>query len=38
MVADSASAVYLWSCLVDAMAEFGGRPVGLTALKTLAVA
>jgi sarcosine oxidase, subunit gamma len=36
MVADSASAVYLWSCLTDAMAEFNGRPVGLTALKTLA--
>jgi len=36
MVADSASAVYMWSCLVDAMTEFGGRPVGLSALRTLA--
>jgi sarcosine oxidase subunit gamma len=36
MVADSASAVYMWSCLTDAMAEFGGRPVGLNALRALA--
>ena len=36
MVADSAAAVYLWSCLTDAMAEFDGRPVGLTALRSLA--
>lgn len=38
MVADSASAVYLWSCLTDAMAEFDGRPVGLEALRALAEA
>ncbi len=36
MVADSASAVYMWSCLTDAMAEFDGRPVGLSALRSLA--
>jgi sarcosine oxidase, subunit gamma len=36
MVADSASAVYMWSCLTDAMTEFGGRPVGLNALRALA--
>lgn len=35
MVADSASAVYMWECLSDAMAEFDGRPVGLTALRGL---
>ena len=33
---DSASADYLWSCLRDAMSEFGGRPVGLGALRELA--
>ncbi len=32
LLADSASATYLWDCLIDAMAEFGGRPVGLAAL------
>lgn len=32
LLADSASAEYLWDCLVDAMAEFGGQPVGLAAL------
>ena len=36
MVLDSASAVYMWECLTDAMAEFGGRPVGLEALRALA--
>ena len=36
MVADSASAVYMWTCLTDAMAEFDGRPVGLDALRSLA--
>ncbi|MEM7124460.1 MAG: sarcosine oxidase [Pseudomonadota bacterium] len=35
MVADSASAVYMWECLTDAMAEFDGRPVGLTSLRSL---
>lgn len=36
VVADSASAVYMWECLSDAMAEFDGRPVGLSALRGLA--
>ena len=35
LVFDSASAVYLWECLADAMAEFGGRAVGLEALRSL---
>ncbi|MCG8598459.1 MAG: hypothetical protein MI785_29380 [Kiloniellales bacterium] len=35
LLVDSASAAYLWDCLLDAMAEFGGRPVGLSALKSL---
>lgn len=33
---DLASAVYLWGALLDAMAEFGGKPVGLDALRSLA--
>lgn len=36
VLADSASAEYLWVCLVDAMAEFGGAPIGLLALRQLA--
>jgi len=32
LLCDSASAGYLWDCLLDAMAEFDGRPVGLAAL------
>jgi len=36
MVLDSASIVYMWSCLTDAMAEFGGRAVGLDALRIVA--
>lgn len=36
ILADSASADYLWPCLLDAMGEFDGRPVGLVALQTLA--
>jgi sarcosine oxidase subunit gamma len=36
LLADSASAGWLWDVLLDAMAEFGGRPVGLTALRSLA--
>ncbi|MFO1039444.1 MAG: hypothetical protein U1E45_21575 [Geminicoccaceae bacterium] len=32
LLTDSASADYAWDCLVDAMAEFGGRPAGLSAL------
>ena len=35
LLADSASAAYLWDGLLDAMAEFGGRPVGLSALRSL---
>lgn len=36
LLADSASAGYLWGCLRDAMAEFGGVPIGLRALRTVA--
>lgn len=35
LLSDIASAVYLWRALLDAMDEFGGKPIGLTALKTL---
>ncbi len=35
LLADSASAVYLWDCLLDAMAEFDGGPVGTEALAAL---
>ncbi len=35
LLADSAAAGYLWSCLLDAMAEFDGRPVGLGAVRRL---
>lgn len=36
LLADSASAEYMWICLVDAMDEFDGGPVGLTTLRRLA--
>lgn len=36
LLADSASAGYMWTCVVDAMGEFGGGPIGLAALRTLA--
>ena len=36
LLSDSASAAYLWTCLLDAAEEFGGRPVGLAALRSLA--
>lgn len=36
VLADSASAGYVWSSLVDAMDEFGGRTVGLKAVQNLA--
>jgi sarcosine oxidase subunit gamma len=36
VLADSASAEYLWGCLVDAMAEFAGAPVGWAAVRRLA--
>jgi sarcosine oxidase subunit gamma len=35
VLADIASAEYLFGCLEDAMAEFGGRLVGLAALREL---
>ncbi len=35
LLCDSASAAYLWDCLIDAMAEFEGRPVGLAVVRTL---
>lgn len=35
VLADSASAEYLWSCLVDAMGEFDGAIVGLGTLRAL---
>lgn len=35
LLADSASADYLWPCLLDAMDEFDGGPVGLDALLIL---
>jgi sarcosine oxidase subunit gamma len=35
LLADSASAAYLWSCLRDAMTEFDGIPVGLSAVRKL---
>ena len=36
LLGDSASAEYAWTSLLDAMEEFGGRPVGLRALHALA--
>lgn len=36
LLADSASAGYLWDCLRDAMGEFDGKPIGLRALRALA--
>ena len=36
ILADSASAEYLWDCLLDAMDEFKGTPVGFSALQKLA--
>jgi len=36
LLADSASAEYLWHCVTDAMTEFEGGPVGLAALRGLA--
>ena len=35
LLGDSASAEYQWGCLADAMDEFGGRPVGIEALRRL---
>ena len=36
VLADSASTEYLWESLLDAMAELGGRPIGLSAVRSLA--
>ena len=36
LLGDSASAEYMWDCLLDAMSEFGGRPVGLEVLQEAA--
>lgn len=35
LLGDSASAEYQWHCLLDAMEEFGGRPVGITTLRQI---
>ena len=35
LLTDSASAPYMWASLLDAMAEFDGKPVGLAAIRTL---
>jgi sarcosine oxidase subunit gamma len=35
LLADVASAEYLWGAVLDAMSEFGGAPVGLQALRRL---
>ena len=36
LLVHSASAEYVWDCLLDAMAEFGGKPAGLSTLLQLA--
>lgn len=36
LLPDSASARYLWACVIDAMGEFDGRAVGFAALRALA--
>lgn len=38
LLGDSASADYLWDCLIDAMAEFDGAAVGLAAVRGLGAA
>ncbi len=38
LLADSASALYFWDVLIDAMREFHGAPAGLHALRTLGAA
>lgn len=35
LLGDSAAAEYQWGCLLDAMGEFGGCPVGIEALRRL---
>ncbi len=36
LLTDSAAAAYMWMCLLDAMAEWGGAAVGLAAMRELA--
>lgn len=36
LLCDSASADYMWTCVTDAITEFGGGPVGLDAVRGLA--
>ena len=36
LLCDSASAGYMWDCVLDAAQEFGGGPVGLKAMQALA--
>lgn len=36
LLTDSASAEYMWHCVIDAMAEFDGHGIGLAALRGLA--
>ena len=36
LLTDSAAAGYMWMCLLDAMEEWGGAPVGLGAMRALA--
>lgn len=36
LLGDSAAAQYMWECLIDAMAEFDGGPVGFAAARALA--
>lgn len=36
LLTDSAAALYMWQCLLDAMGEWGGVPVGLDAVRGLA--
>jgi sarcosine oxidase subunit gamma len=36
LLADSASAEYLWICLRDAMGEFDGKPIGMRTVRALA--
>jgi len=36
LLPDRASARYLWACMLDAMAEFEGRAIGIEALRALA--
>ena len=38
VLSDGAAASYMWASLLDAMDEFGGAPVGLLAIRTLAAA